>query len=107
MPKGSWREFEDLPLKENPRISEMLPVKADRAVKVQRTRGGKGGKTVTIIRGLGLKQLDAKNLLKKLKIRCGTGGTLKSEYIELQGDQVQTSIEFLKTEGFNPKKSGG
>ena len=77
------------------------------AVRVQRMRGGRGGKTVTIIRGLALNALDAKKLLKKLKIRCGTGGTLKNEDIELQGDQVQVVITELQKEGFNPKKSGG
>ena len=95
MPKGSWREFEELPLKINSDFPEIAPAIADRSVRVQRTRGGKGGKTVTIIRGLGLNSRDAKNLLKKLKTTCGTGGTLKAENIELQGDQVQTSIQVL------------
>ena len=107
MIKGSWREFEDIPSRDSPDISENLPLIADRSVRVHRTRGGKGGKTVTIIRGLCLNPFEAKHLLKKLKIRCGTGGTLKSDDIELQGDQVQASIEFLQQEGFNPKQSGG
>ena len=107
MPKGSWREFEELPLKVDSEFPEIALDIADRSVRVQRTRGGKGGKTVTIIRGLGLNSMDAKSLLKKLKKTCGTGGTLKSEDIELQGDQVQTSIEVLQKEGFNPKQSGG
>ena len=107
MPKGSWREFEDLSFRDNSDCSEDVNTIADRPVRVQRTRGGKGGKTVTIIRGLGLNTHGAKNLLKKLKIRCGTGGTLKAKDIELQGDQVQVTIEVLLKEGFNPKQSGG
>ncbi len=107
MPKGSWKEFEDLSFQEANDCSGNLPIIADRSVRVQRIRGGKGGKTVTIIRGLSLNRLDAKKLLKKLKITCGTGGTLKAEDLELQGDQVQASIEVLRKEGFKPKQSGG
>ena len=65
------------------------------------------GKTVTVITGLDLTAAEAKTLLKKLKIRCGTGGTLKEGIMELQGDQVKTSMEFLAKEGFSPRQSGG
>ena len=44
-------------------------------VRVQPTRGGKGGKTVTLIRGLELDGAGFKALLKKLKTRIGSGGT--------------------------------
>ena len=106
MPKGSWREFENIPSRDSPDSSENIPLIADRSVRVHRTRGGKGGKTVTIISGLDLNLFDAKNLLKKLKTSCGTGGTIKESNIELQGNQVQAAIEVLKEVGFKPKQSG-
>ncbi len=107
MPKGSWREYEDLASNKKADLPQNFSPKADRLVRVERTRGGKGGKTVTIIRGLGLNPIDSRNLLKKLKVKCGTGGTVKEENIELQGDQIMASIEVLEKEGFCPKQSGG
>ena len=107
MPKGSWREFEDPSSDNNPRPLENVAPNSLTPVRIQRTRGGKRGKTVTLIKGLNLNSLDLRNLLKKLKIQCGTGGTIKSDVIELQGDQVQISMETLKKEGFAPKQSGG
>ncbi len=108
MAKGTWREFDD-----SEAISKFdLPSfssspKNQRRVRVQRTRGGKRGKTVTLISGLELGKAEASVLLKCLKARCGTGGTLKGDFLELQGDQVMLAIEILKKEGYRPKQSGG
>ena len=42
-----------------------------------------------------------KELLKKMKVFCGTGGILIDGNIQLQGDMVLQSIEFLRKEGFH------
>ncbi len=107
MPKGIWREFENPAQNSSAKKSLDIKSKVDQLVRVQRLRGGRGGKTVTIITGLDLSDIELRKLLKKLKTKCGTGGTLKAENIELQGDQVQSAIEFLKKDGFHPKQSGG
>ncbi len=107
MAKGSWREFEDLVLDGNEKNHTAIQEKACRSVRIQRTRNGKGGKTVTIVRGLCLTNPQLKKLLQKLKKICGTGGTVKEEIIELQGDQVKKSIAILEQEGFSPKQAGG
>tara|TARA_B100000700_G_scaffold291689_1_gene350933 strand:+ start:553 stop:876 length:324 start_codon:yes stop_codon:yes gene_type:complete len=106
MSKGGWSEFSD-PIKtiENDTRNSVLP-KGNRQVRLERTRSGKKGKLVTVIKGLELNKLEAKNLLKTLKILCGTGGTLKSNYLELQGDQISKANDFLLKEGFNPKQIG-
>ena len=107
MSKGSWREFDDSLETFETDCSINNSPKIDRIVRVKATRGGKGGKTVTIITGLGLNNLEAKALLKKLKAKCSTGGTLKKASVELQGDQVERVINFLRKEGYRPKKAGG
>ena len=107
MAKGSWREFGDSPATSRPDQSLLSIPKSARHVRVQRTRGGKSGKTVTLITGLELNASDLKLLLKKLKVACGTGGTVKADLLELQGDQLQGVIDLLTREGFAPKKSGG
>ncbi len=106
MSRGNWREFDDSsPLK--PFASKSVQDKSERKVRVQKTKGGKGGKTVTVITGLELDQTEAKLLLKTLKSRCGSGGTVKGDFLELQGDQVDLALQLLRNEGYQPKKSGG
>ena len=54
-----------------------------------------------MIRGLGIEDnFRVKELLKKLKVYCGTGGIIIDNEIQLQGDMVIKSIEFLRKEGF-------
>lgn len=46
-------------------------------------------------------------LLKLLKTRLGTGGTLKEDVIEIQGDRRDQIVEILTALGYKAKKSGG
>ena len=107
MSKGGWREFND-PIKRigNDTQNSVSP-KGKRQVRLERTRSGKKGKLVTVIKGLELNQVEAKKMLKNLKIACGTGGTLKGDSLELQGDHISKAQELLFKEGFRPKQSGG
>ena len=107
MAKGSWREFEDPEFSSTSDLDSSLLPKNERKVRVYKTRGGKNGKTVTVISGLGLGKDQGKSLLKILKSNCGTGGTVKGNLLELQGDQVKAAIELLISAGFPAKQSGG
>ena len=108
MPKGGWQEFSSaVSLQRHSGPTEEPTAKAQQVVRVQPTRGGKGGKTVTVIRGLELDAAGFKALLKKLKTRIGSGGTAKDGVIELQGDQVDPALELLSNEGYRPKRAGG
>ena len=107
MPKGGWQEFSSADSLQRPTKAEEPTPKTERMVRVQPTRGGKGGKTVTVIRGLELDSDGIKVLLKKLKSRIGSGGTAKDGVIELQGDQVDLALELLIQEGYRPKRAGG
>ena len=70
-------------------------------IKILKQKKGKKGKTITLIKGLGiLNETEVKVLLKNMKVFCGTGGTLIGEDIQLQGDMANKSIEFLRNEGF-------
>ena len=108
MPKGGWQEFNSANSLQRPSGPAPKPTaKSQQMVRVQPTRGGKGGKTVTVIRGLELDAAGFKALLKKLKTRIGSGGTTKDGSIELQGDQVDLALELLTKEGYRPKRAGG
>ncbi len=74
---------------------------------VRRESKGRGGKTVTTIRGLCLTLDELKTLTAALKKRCGCGGSLKDGVIEIQGDQVELLLEDLRKRGFTAKKTGG
>ena len=106
MPKGAWHEFDQPSLKRDV-LTESILDKSEQTIRVKKTRVGKGGKTVTIISGLDLEADSLRTLLKKLKARCGTGGTFRANLLELQGDQVELVLKFLKNEGYSPKKAGG
>ena len=108
MPKGGWQEFSTTDSLQRPSSPEKQPTaKAEQMVRVQPTRGGKGGKTVTVIRGLELDPSGLKTLLKRLKTRIGSGGTARDGLIELQGDQVEIALDLLSKEGYRPKRAGG
>ena len=104
--KGAWQEFSsDMAALQRPDI-QPLP-KAQQVVRVQRTKAGKGGKLVTLIKGLAAPEVELKQLLKQLKAVAGTGGTLKDGVIELQGDQVAAALAALEKDGYRPKQAGG
>ena len=108
MPKGGWQEFSSADSLQRPSGPAAEPTpKSQQMVRVQPTRGGKGGKTVTVIRGLELDAAGFKALLKRLKTRIGSGGTAKDGVIELQGDQVELTLDLLSKEGYRPKRAGG
>ena len=79
----------------------------DGNVKVARESKGRGGKTVTLVRGLALDAVALAALGKQLRSACGSGGTVKDGVIEIQGDHCDLVIENLKKLGFNPKRTGG
>ena len=104
--KGAWQEFSsDMGALQRPDI-QPLP-KGQQVVRVQRTKAGKGGKLVTLIRGLEAAEVELKALLKQLKAVAGTGGTIKDGVIELQGDQVAAAMAALEKDGYRPKQAGG
>ncbi len=107
MPKGNWVEFNHSELTHEAQANGSSNSKANREVRVQRIRNSKGGKTVTAITGLELEKNEAVLLLKKIKAKLGTGGTVKSNCLEIQGDQVIKILKILNDEGYRPKRAGG
>jgi translation initiation factor 1 len=79
----------------------------DGKVRVRGETGGRGGKTVTTVRGLALDEAALQTLGKQLKAACGSGGTVKDGVIEIQGDHVERVMAWLTQKGFAPKQAGG
>ncbi len=76
-------------------------------LRIQASRKGRKGKTVTIISGFQSNQETLTGLLKELKNQCGAGGTLKDNEIEIQGEHKQKLLEILTKLGYKAKISGG
>ncbi|WP_345799754.1 translation initiation factor Sui1 [Marinobacter bryozoorum] len=79
----------------------------DGVVRVSRETKGRKGKGVTIVTGIPLAGAELKAYAKKLKARCGTGGTVKDNAIEIQGDQRDILVPILQEQGWTVKRVGG
>lgn len=101
-----YREFgnDNSVARERP-IPELPP--SQQNLRVQTTRSGRKGKTVTVISGFQSKPETLQALVKQLKAQCGSGGTVKDNEIEIQGDHKQKILEFLLKLGYKAKISGG
>jgi len=76
-------------------------------VRVSREKQGRGGKTVTVVRGLALAPEALAVLGKQLRAACGAGGTAKDGVLEVQGDHVERVLAWLQAQGHAAKRSGG
>ena len=61
----------------------------------------KFGKTYTTVGGIDEKEIDLKDVAKKLKSKLACGGTAKAGMIELQGEHRQKVKEILLSIGFS------
>ena len=77
------------------------------AVLISLQTKGRGGKNVTLVKGLPLDTVALAVLGKQLRSACGTGGTVKDGVIEVQGDHLATVMAALQKLGYDVKRSGG
>ncbi|ACB53634.1 unknown [Crocosphaera subtropica ATCC 51142] len=76
-------------------------------IRIQATRSGRKGKTVTVMTGFQHSPETLNKLLKQLKSQCGSGGTVKEDTLEIQGDHRQKLLTVLGDLGYKVKISGG
>lgn len=86
-------------------VQELPPNQQD--LRVQASRKGRKGKTVTVISGFQCTEETLTKLLKQLKTQCGSGGTVKDNTLEIQGDHAQKLVQLLTQLGYKAKISGG
>ena len=83
-----------------------VPV-GDGIVRVSRETKGRGGKAVTLVKGVLVDAAALDQLGKQLKAACGSGGTVKDGVIEVQGDHVERVMAALQKLGHKVKRAGG
>lgn len=112
MKNNDWKDRLNIVFSTNPNFNyecieeeqtETLP-KSQQKLRISMEKKGRGGKTVTLIRGFIGTEEDLKNLGKLLKTKCGVGGSAKEGEIIIQGDFKHRIIELLKAEGYTQTK---
>lgn len=83
--------------------SHTLP-RNQQKLRLNMERAGRGGKTVTLVKGFVGSEEDMSALCKLLKQKCGVGGSVKDGEIIIQGDCRQRLIEILRKDGFSQTK---
>lgn len=62
------------------------------------------GKPVTLVGRFFISDKEKKEILKLLKSKLGCGGTVKDEWLEIQGDKKEKIIEVLESDGWKFRK---
>jgi translation initiation factor 1 len=79
----------------------------DGVVRLLRDRKSRGGKTVTVIAGLTGSPAEIADLASDLKRLCGTGGTVRGDVVEIQGEFRDRLKAELERRGYTVKIAGG
>lgn len=79
----------------------------DGIVRVLRETKGRGGKSVTVVRGVAGDAAALQQMGQQLKAACGSGGTVKDGTIEIQGDHVEKVMDLLRQRGLQVRRAGG
>jgi translation initiation factor 1 len=89
--------------------TEAKPARKNRGrVDIIRQKAGRGGKTVTVVKGfVGIGLPEKEQLAKAMQKACGTGGTVKNGQIEIQGDKRAEVARILTEANFRPVFAGG
>lgn len=96
------RPLADCRCKQQEAVSE-----TDGVVRVRLDTKGRKGKGVTLITGIPLAPSELKAFAKKLKKKCGSGGSIQSGTVEIQGDHVALLLTELGKQGWTVRRSGG
>ena len=76
----------------------------DGVVRVSRTRAGRKGKTVTLVTGI--PSAERADVARELRRRCGAGGAVREDGVEIQGDHRDTVVAALEGR-YRVKRAGG
>ena len=87
---------------ENKNVVKLLP--KQQKLRIRLDTKHRAGKAVTLVEGFVGKNEDAKELGKKLKSFCGTGGSAKDGEIIIQGDQRDKVLQWLLKNDYTSSK---
>lgn len=82
-------------------------IPSDQYLEAHLEKKGRGGKVAVLIKGFTGNDDELKELARKLKSHCATGGSVKDGDIIIQGNSRDKAMDFLKSAGYNVKRVGG
>jgi translation initiation factor 1 len=112
MKHNDWKERLNIVYSTNPDFqyetdhtgeAETLP-KEKQALRISLDKRNRGGKKVTLITGFTGNDEDLQDLGKRLKVKCGVGGSAKGGEIIIQGDFRNKICEILLKDGYQKAK---
>jgi translation initiation factor 1 len=83
------------------RFDDAVPAKVVAHLRLE--KGGRGGKTVTVIDHLPRNRAFLEALARELKRACGSGGTATESGVEIQGDHRHRLRALLAARGWSVK----
>jgi translation initiation factor 1 len=101
---GSNLDEENLPPKKSQKVIENSQTISQKEHQLVFTFEKRNGKPVTLVGRFYLNEKDKKDVLKLLKKKLGTGGTINDEWIEIQGDKKNDIIKVLESNGWKFRK---
>ncbi|RYD97487.1 MAG: translation initiation factor [Sphingobacteriales bacterium] len=92
-------------MKEVPQAEMVTAGAKEQKLRVILDRKQRGGKVVTLVEGFLGNEEDLQALGKKIKTKCGTGGSAKEGIILIQGDYKQKITAWLIEWGYSKTKA--
>ncbi len=90
--------------KEKPKVQSSTEIKPPHKHQLHLAKEKRRGKVVTIVKPFYLDKKSLQALLKTLKKRLGTGGTIKDNTLEFQGELSSTLCQHLEGLEYGFKK---
>ena len=101
---GANLEEENYSSKKSQKVTQKLDTISQKEHQLVFTFEKRKAKPVTLVGRFQIEEKEKKEILKLLKKKLGTGGTINDEWIEIQGDKKTEITKVLESAGWKFRK---